>query len=48
VLRSVATVMRGTVFAQVVGVAVLPLLTRLFDPQAFEISSFINQYLQLL
>lgn len=34
-IRNIATVMRGTVLGQVVGLLVLPLLTRLYDPAAF-------------
>lgn len=34
-LRNIATVMRGTVLGQALGLMVLPLLTRLYDPSAF-------------
>jgi len=35
VLRDIATVMRGTIFAQAIGVVALPILSRLFSPEAF-------------
>jgi len=34
-IRNVATVLRGTVFGQALGFLVLPLLSRLYDPEAF-------------
>lgn len=34
-IRNIATVMRGTVLGQALGLIVLPLLTRLYDPAAF-------------
>lgn len=34
-IRNVAVVMRGTIVAQGIGVLILPVLTRLFDPAAF-------------
>jgi teichuronic acid exporter len=34
-LRSVATILRGNVLAQVIGIAVLPILSRNFPPEAF-------------
>ena len=34
-IRNIAVVMRGTILAQAVGVLILPVFTRLFDPAAF-------------
>lgn len=34
-IRNIAVVMRGTIMAQAVGVLILPVFTRLFDPAAF-------------
>lgn len=44
-IRNIAVVMRGTVLAQAVGVVILPLLTRLFDPSAF---GHLQLYLSVL
>lgn len=44
-IRNIATVIRGTVMAQAVGVLVLPVLTRLFDPAAF---GHLQLYLSVL
>ena len=34
-IRDIATVMRGTVIAQAIGFAALPILSRMFMPEAF-------------
>ncbi len=47
-LKNVITVLRGTVAAQALGFVALPILTRLFDPEAFGIAQLYQSTLALL
>jgi O-antigen/teichoic acid export membrane protein len=47
-LRNVAMVLRGVVFAQAVGLLILPLLSRLFGPEAFSAAQIYQTMLGVL